>query len=747
MIARLLEPDPDAEAIAQRLAGLLGLAETAPGVQETFWSIRKLMEAMAARTPVVAAFDDIQWAEPTFLDLLEYLVDALRDVPVLLVCLARPELLEVRGTWMTGKANAALLSLDPLTENETTGLIQHLLKGGRLSDDAHAQIATAAEGNPLFVEETLRMLVDDGLLVPLNGSWSLTGDVSALSIPPTIHALLAARLDRLEDEERAVIERASVIGRDFWWGAVEAMFPERDRPNVGACLQSLTRKELIGPHRSELLDEDAFRFAHLLIADAAYRAIPKASRADLHERFAEWISTKTRGGTGEFDEFLGYHLEQAYTALLELGQFDDRADALAERASAPLASSGRRALARGDMPAAANLLMRTLALHPEPGDARRLELIPDLAFALLEVGDFAMAQEVIREASDSATASRDRRQQAQVLVLGLWLQLFTDPEGWAEEAQRGAARAIEMFEGLDDERGLAKAWSLLGVFHLFTCRFGSAEEAWDHAATHAAAAGDERERLEALSWIPLVVWGGPTPVEAAIRRCDDVLAQSSGDRKAMATALFTSAKFEAMRGARAEARERRARAQTLLEDIALTVWLAGPFTQMSAWVDILAGDLEAAEAQLRWGVDTLRELGEFAWLPTVAGILAEAVYLQGRYDETDEIVTMGEETAGSEDAYSQALLRSVRAKSLARRGRVGEAEALAREAIAFVDPTDFLFMQAFARASLGEVLLLAGPGNGAAAELEAAARIAEAKGFVVGAQQTRALLAGAGEAT
>ncbi len=738
-IARLLKPDPDAESIAQRLAGILGLAEAAPGVQETFWSIRKLLEAMATPTPLVAAFDDIQWAEPTFLDLLEYLVDALRDLPVLLVCLARPELLEIRGMWMMGKTNATLVSLQPLTANETTGLIQHLLKGGRLSDDARARIATAAEGNPLFIEETLRMLVDDGLLVPLDASWSLTGDLSTLSIPPTIHALLTARLDRLADDERAVIERASVIGRVFWWSAVTAMSPEDERSSVGACLQSLTRKELIGPHRSELLDEDAFRFAHILIADAAYRAIPKASRADLHERFAEWLSTKTRGGAGEFDEFLGYHLEQAHAALRDLGQLGDRAGALAERASSPLASSGRRAFARGDMPAAVNLLTRALALRTDAGDAGRLELLPELAFALLEIGDFTRMQEVISEASDSAAACGDRRVQALVLVLELWLQLFTDPEGWAEEAQRGAARAIEMFEALNDERGLAKAWSLLGVYHLYTCRFGSAEEAWDQAARHAAAAGDERERLEALSWIPLVVWGGPTPVEAAIRRCDEVLAQADGDRKAMATALFTRAKFEAMRGDTAEARDLVARARTLLEDIALTVWLAGPFTQMSAWVDIFAGDHGAAEKQLRWGVDTLREIGEFAWLPTVAGILAEAVYLQGRYEEADEIVTVGEETAGSEDAYSQALLRSVRAKSRARRGRAEEAEPLAREAIALLEPTDFLFLQAFTRASLGEVLLLTGRLDEGAAELEVAARLAETKGYVVGARSAREL--------
>ncbi|MDQ3875699.1 MAG: AAA family ATPase, partial [Actinomycetota bacterium] len=674
-IAELLSPNPDAHVIAERLAGLVGLVDFTPGIQESFWAVRKLLETLASRAPLIAAFDDVHWAEPTFLDLLEYLADTVRNVPMLVVCLARPELLELRGTWMTGKPNAALLPLSPLTESDTDGLIQSLLKGGPLADDIRERIAGAAEGNPLFVEETLRMLVDDGVLQPVDGSWSVSGDVSSLSIPPTIHALLTARLDRLEDDERAVIRRASVIGRVFWWGAVAAMSPEDERQRVGALLQSLARKELIGPDRSDFLDEDAFRFAHILVADAAYRGIPKLARADLHERFAAWIETKTHGRAAEYDEFLGYHLEQAYRSLRELGHADERTRSLAGRASAPLASAGRRAFARGDMPAAVNLLSRAVALQPQDEPAR-LELLPDLAFALLETGDFARLQDVVSEASEAATECGDRRLQAHVLTLRLLVQLFTDPEGWGAEAQQGATDAIAIFDELGDERGLAKAWSLLGLFHLLMCEFAASEDAWEKSAAHADAAGEEREKLESLSWVPLCVWGGPTPVEEGIRRCQTVLARANGDRKAMSTALFTQAKFEAMRGNFAEARDLIARAKAMLEEVALTVWIAGPLTQMTAWVELLAGDSDAAERELRWGVDTLREIGEFAWLPTVAGILAEAVYVQGRDEEAEDIVTMGEETAGSDDAYSQGLLRSVRAKSLARRGQFEDAERL-----------------------------------------------------------------------
>jgi predicted ATPase len=284
-IAELLD-GPDATLIGERLSALMGLTDATPGVQETFWAVRRLFDQLATRRPLVVVFDDIHWAEPTFLDLLEYLADSLGGVPAFLVCLARPELLEVRGGWMTTKANASLVTLRSLSDIQTDGLIRNLVGGAELAPSARARIADAAEGNPLFVEETLRMLIDDGVLTEVAGAWTASNDLSELTIPPTINALLTARLDRLDDEERSVIERASVIGRVFWWGAVEEMTPEEQRPRVGSQLQSLARKELIRPDRSDLRDEDAFRFTHSLIADAAYNGIPKSSRAQLHERFA-----------------------------------------------------------------------------------------------------------------------------------------------------------------------------------------------------------------------------------------------------------------------------------------------------------------------------------------------------------------------------------------------------------------------------------------------------------------------------
>jgi tetratricopeptide (TPR) repeat protein len=744
-IAGLLE-GADAPLVAARLAALMGLADVTPGVQETFWAVRKLFDQLAARSPLVVVFDDIHWAEPTFLDLLEYLADSLDGVPALLVCLARPELHEERGNWMTSKTNASLIALEPLSDTEMTGLIRNLLGGAELADEAFARIADAAEGNPLFVEETLRMLIDDGLLSADTGTWTASDELSSLTIPPTINALLVARLDRLDAEERAVIERASVIGRIFWWGAIAEMSPDEERPRVGSHLRSLVRKELIRPDRSDLQDEDAFRFSHILIGDAAYNGIPKGVRAQLHEGFASWIEAKRRDRAGEIEEIVGYHLEQAYRSLAELGLSNERVESLARRAAAPLASAGRRAFSRGDMPAAVNMLSRAVSLGPRD-DPGRLELLPELAFALLETGDLGRTQDVIAELREAATASADSRLQAHALMLDLWVRSLAEPEGWADEAQREAARAMEIFEDHGDEHGLAKGWSLLGLLHLTKCHFGAAEEAWENAAAHAFAAGDLREWLESLSWVPLVVWAGCIPVEEGVRRCCDVLERADGDRKAMSAALFSWGNLEAMRGNFEESRLRIAQARSALEDVALNVWIAGPLTEMSALAELWAGDAASAERELRWGVETLQRMGELAWLPTIAGILAESVYVQGRLSEAEAFIQLGEETAGSDDAYSQGLLRSVRAKILAREGRAEEAVGLAREAVEIARPTDFLFLQSFVSDGLGEVLEAAGLTEEADAALAEAIRLSEQKGFLVGAQASRSRRARAGKAT
>jgi class 3 adenylate cyclase/tetratricopeptide (TPR) repeat protein len=735
-LAALLGEEDEAALVAERLGPLLGVDAARPGIQETFWGVRTLCERLAARRPLLVVFDDVHWGEATFLELLEYLADWVRSESVLLLCLARPELLEVRPGWMTAKPNATLITLPPLIGSEIDRLIRNLLAGAELAGEARRHIAGVAEGNPLFVEETLRMLVDDGLLRPQDGTWTVAGDLSVITVPPTIGGLLSARLDRLDADERAVIERASVVGREFWWGAVSALSPEAVRPRVILALQSLTRKELIRPDYAERGRDAPFRFTHILIQEAAYQGIPKAERAELHERLADWVEADARDVAGEYEEIVGYHLERAAQLRRELAPVSVRAVALGRRAAAVLDSAGRRAYDRGDMPAAVKLLARAVALLPERG-RERAEVLPLLAFALFETGDFERLQAVVDETTATAVACGAPDLEAYAQIVGLWIRLSWNPDGWVEAAQAEAANAIAAFTAVGDERGLAKGWALLGLVHIERAQFAAAEEAWEHAAAHAQRAGDRRDELESLSWIPLAVLAGPTHADAGLRRCRDVVARAGGDRKVLASALIAEALFEAGLGRFDAARELIGRAKALLGEVALTPWLAGPLAQFAGWTELLAGNPVAAGRELRWGYDTLREIGELSWLSTLTAILAEALYAQGRDEEAERLALESEASAGAQDAYSHALSSGVQAKLLARRGESAEAERLARKAVALADTTDFAHLRWHARLGLDEVLRLGGHGADGRTPLQEAIEIAERKGLAVGAQQAR----------
>jgi class 3 adenylate cyclase/tetratricopeptide (TPR) repeat protein len=729
----------DAELVCDALVPLLGFGTDTVGIQETYWAVRKLLERLGGRRPLIVVFDDIHWGEATFLDLLEYLADWIRSAPVLLVCQARPELLDTRPGWMTAKENASVVTLQPLSAADVESLIRGLVGGIEFPPEARAKIAAVAEGNPLFVEETLRMLVDHDVLQSVEGRWTVTGDLSSITIPPTIHAVLTARLDSLEPEQREVIERGAAVGRSFWWGAVSELSPADARPRIGASLQSLVRKELIEPARSEIRQQDAFRFTHILVQDAAYQGIPKAVRAEMHERLADWIEVKTRDLAGEYEEIVGYHLEQAHRSLVQLGPPSEHTGALGARAAKLLAAAGERAFARGDMPAAVNLLSRATALLPSH-DARCLELLPELAFALMETADFERLVEVTREMDEAATETGEVGLRAHAIVLGLWIRLFTNPEGWAAEAEREARRAIDTFRGLGDERGLARAWSLLALVHLMYAQFAPAEEAWSRAAEHAHRARNRRDALESLSWVPLMVASGPTPVDEGIQRCREMLDRAQGDKKVMSSALFSQAGFQASLGRFDEARELLTRARALLEEVALSVWAAGPLAQEAGWIELLGGNPAAAERELRRGYETLSAIGEVSWLSTVAGILAEAIYAQGRYEEAKSFTRICEQAAGTDDVYSNVLWRSVRAKVLAREGETAEALRLAHASAALAETTDFLHLRWHELMSRAETFQLAGRRADADAAAHAAVRVAEQKGNLVGARLGRELL-------
>ena len=436
-IAAQLVGEEKAELIAERIAAALGLGGPAGGTsEETFWAVRKLFEALARSQPLVVVFDDVHWAEPTFLDLVEHIALYSRDVPILLVCIARPELLDTRPDWGGGKLNATSILLEPLSDEESRQLISNLLDRAPLPTEAESRIAEATEGNALFAEEMVAMLIDHQLLTREDDHWVVSSDLSDLPVPSSIQALLAARVEGLPADQWAIVTAASVEGTVFHRGAVSELTPDSFGPTLELSLMDLVRRDVIRPDFADFPGDEAYRFRHALIRDAAYRSLSKSTSADLHERYAGWLERAAGDRLREFEEIVGYHLEQAYRSRAAIGSIDTHSATLATRSAQRLESAGRRALARSDLPAAIGLLERAsdlLALDTP----RRAALLPELGAALIEAGRLGDAEAVLAEARQLAASAEDDGADSHAVVQQQFLQLLRVADRSTEEAARG----------------------------------------------------------------------------------------------------------------------------------------------------------------------------------------------------------------------------------------------------------------------------------------------------------------------
>ena len=549
----------DAEAVAERVRRAIGAAPASGAAEETFWGVRRLFEELARRRPLVVCIEDIHWAEPTLLDLIEYVHGFTRRGSVLIVCLARQDLLETRASWVAPRPNTAVLSLEPLAPDDADALMDALRGDAALPAEIRRRIASAAEGNPLFVEQMVAVAAEaDG-----NGD----GDGERAAVPPSIHAVLGERLDRLTEDERAVVERAAVVGREFDRAAVVELSPEELRPRVTSALLSLVRKGLVAPEAGAGA-EDSFRFRHVLIRDAAYDAIPREQRSDLHEQFAGWIEEFAASRRGvELGEIAGYHLEQAYAARAALGRHDEPTMAVAARGAEKLAAAGVRASGRGDVPAAVSLLTRATVLLRD-ADPARIEIAPELAAALAETGELERAERVLESALATAGELGDASARARLAVERSYLQLHTDPQAWAE-ALPTAENAIRVLEGSGDHVGLARAWTLVVLVQYVRGRVGELEDAAARATEHARAAGDRRLLSTVANARIRSALTGPLPVAEAIERCEELADEVRGDRRLEAVAASARAVLEAMRGRPEAARMLYRDAHAVLEDLGL----------------------------------------------------------------------------------------------------------------------------------------------------------------------------------
>ena len=730
------------DAVAPRVSAAVGLSGEEFPVEETFWGVRKLLEGMAAVRPLVVVFEDIHWAESTMLDLIEHVLGS-SERSIVLVCLARHELLDIRPAWEK-LSGSSVVSLEPLSEDDAARVAENLLGSAELDAEVKTRIVEAAEGNPLFVEQMLSMMVDEGLLRLEGDRWLATSSLEGVSVPPTIQALLAARLDLLGPEERAVIEAASVAGLIFPEDALRELVSSEITKQLSGYIAALCRKHLVQTGVEHSGGGAHYRFTHVLVREAAYQGMLKRRRATLHERFVGWADrvNSDRDRAVEFEEILGYHLEQAYGNLKELGPLDDHGLELGRRAAERLSSAGRRAFARGDMSAAANLLRRAAVLLPER-DPARLALIPDLGEALLEVGEFPWAELFLQEAID---ARRDGDglggALAALLLLRLKGQAAGSTERWSERLVEEARRTISTVDASSDDATLASIWRLLAWAHGTSCRWGLATASAEHAIEHARRANDARQIGRAAGQYAIAALHGPTPVSKAIQRCRDLAAEAQGDRRTQGLVTSHLAALLAMRGDFEEARRLYVDAQAMLSELGPTV--VGASTSLaSSIVERLAGDLAAAERELRRDYEALAELGEKYLLSSVAALLARVLYDQERLGEAEQMSHDAQEFADADDIASQTLWRTVYARVLARNGNGKAALDLIRDAIELLEPTDWVVAQAETLVDLAEVLRQSGRGTDADRVLEDAVALYEAKENAVAAEALRVLAASA----
>ncbi len=722
-IEELLPASENATLVAERVGAVLGVTGATGAAEETFWAFRKLFETLAREQPLITIVEDLHWAEPTLLDLLDYLATFTSDAPLLVVSSARADLFDTRPVWAAPRQNSTTVMLEPLPEPEMEVLVSGLPSGTAIDNDARARILEAAEGNPLFVEQMLALKAEDGQ------------EPSSASMPATIQALLTARIDRLPAGERSVIERASIEGRTFHRGALVQLLPASARGDLGTSLMALVRKDFIEPDRADFAGDDAFRFGHILIRDAAYGAMPKKLRAELHERFADWLDHAARGQAGEFEEILGYHLEQAVLLGRELAPDSDAGLELGARAAAYLSGAGRRAFAHGDPAAAANLLSRACDLLP-PGSLTRLEFLPELGLALSELGEFKRAEDLLLEAENTARAVGDERIEAQAVVgratVGIWAG------GTGNDAVTAAQKSLRVCERLGEDLGIARSLHLLAQARFWLGQAGAATDAWKRALALTQAAYG-REEAEILSWFLIATWFGPTPLDEGLERCREVESRRLLPRRVAAYALVERAPFEAMRGRFDDARDLLERGRAILEDLGLVVLAAGT-SQEAFDIEMLAGNLGRAEQDLRSACTALEKLGEKGFLSTRAACLAQVLYLQGAYEEAEQFTWVSQEAGAPDDVDSQARWRSVRAKILARRGEYAEAEKLASRAVELLEPTDLLNIRAEALKDLAEVLALSGRAAEAQDLVERALVLYRQKQNLVAVSSAEALL-------
>jgi class 3 adenylate cyclase/tetratricopeptide (TPR) repeat protein len=675
--------------VAERIVALVGGDDAAAAPEEAFWEVRRMFELLARDGLLIVLLDDMEHVQPTFADLVDYLVGFAQDAPILLVATARTELVGRRPSWILPRASATVLTLETLGQDDIRALVERAPEAAGLPQAERRRIVGLAEGNPLFAEQLLALAAEGG-----DGSGGL---------PPTLTALLAARLDRLTPDERMVVGCAAVEGKVFHRGAVAHLVPSLTRDVVSAGLASLMRHDLIRPDRAELPGEDGFRFAHVLLRDAAYASLPKETRSLLHEGYARWLRALV-GDDARYDELLGHHLDQARLAWLDVSPADVRSERLRLEAADLLGRAGTRALQLVDLPAAVSLLERAIALITEPG-ARRGTLLLTLADALMGRGDTPTAAAHFEAALDEAVSAgieelawRARLGAADARSLMLELPLV--------EAEALARDGVAALERLGDADGLARAWRLLADGGNMRGDSSGMSDALQHARRFARASNDARMEADAMFWIGLGAFYGPLHVDGAAARCRDLVRDAATPLQAAHASLWLGA-VDTLAGSVEDGLGKVVDARRTYADLGMAA-MHGGTASPHAQLQLLAGRVDEALNTLQAADDELEQTGDKAYRSNVAGLLAETLRRAGRLDEAERAHARAAALCADDDPSALVILHAAGAGLAAARGELDEARRRANAARDQASTTDDLLSRAEAEIRLAEVLARAG---------------------------------------
>jgi tetratricopeptide (TPR) repeat protein len=703
---------PDAAAVGDRLAQVLGVGEAL--ASEASWAVRRLLEVIATERPLVVLLEDLHWAEGSMLDLADAVAERIHG-PVVFLCLARPEFLEQRPTWAAGKPRAITTTLPPLSTVEARRMAGHLLASA--PDRVVDHVCDAAEGNPLYLEQLTATLEDQGLLA--DGTW-LGSEDATVEIPPTLQALLAARLDRLEPTPRLVLERASVEGRRFRIAALRVLAPDVPTEEFDAAIELLDQRGLIQPE-----DEAAgtWRFAHALVMEAAYRGLSKELRADLHERLADWMTSED-AEQADVDESIARQLERALHLREEIGGRDERSAALAERAGGLFADAGSRAFTAMDFISARDFLSRAAALLPE-ASPRRMEILPNLGAALADSGRAEESDALLREAVQIAGAAGLEREARRASVQILSNQVYrsqTDAE--IASASDEAERAFEAFEAAGDDVGMAEAAIVVDNLAYVRAHCEVAQRWGTTAMFHALASGRSREAMQGAGDLVGIAYVGPRPFTRFAADAQELFAAGEPVAEVCGHALLSAAALAAGDQDAFEAHE--ARWRDMIDCHGL-VWLGAAHGMELSFVELSVGRAESAERRLREALQFFEQIANVWYMSVTEGFLCEAIYAQ---DQPREFLRRADAFGASSlmtDRHNLIRRQVVQAWSHLLRGSAVEAEASARRALKLLETTDLVSDRVNALQALADALDSRGRGEDAAAARREAISVLRAK--------------------